>query len=149
MNEPETTLEFAVDSLLEVLPSVWDRIRSNFRAAGTSKFGITLEQFHTLRHIYKGCCYTGDIAEKRQVSCSAVSQAVDVLVTKGLITRAQESGDRRQFRLELTPYARQVLDENYMENRVLIKQKMAQLSGEQRAIVVQSMEILKAVFISA
>ena len=46
MDTPESLLKETVEGLLETLPPVWDRIRSNLRAAGTGKFGITLEQFH-------------------------------------------------------------------------------------------------------
>jgi DNA-binding MarR family transcriptional regulator len=149
MDTSETVPDAVVESILEVLPSVWDRIRSNFRAAGTNRFGISLEQFHTLRHIYRGYCHSGEIAEKRQVSCSAVSQAVDVLVAKGLVTRIQDRGDHRQVRLELTPYARQVLDENAEENRSYIRQKIGGVDPEGRATVMRAMEILKNTFLSA
>ncbi|GAB6277088.1 MAG: hypothetical protein SAMD01599839_16280 [Rectinema sp.] len=148
MDESETKLDAVVENLLEVLPSVWDRIRSNFRSAGTSKFGISMEQFHTLRHIYKGYCHGGEIAEKRQVSCSAVSQAIDALVAKGLVTRIQDSADRRQVRLELTVHARHVLDENAEENRSYIRQKMSDVEPEEREAVMRAMGILKNIFLS-
>lgn len=146
MNLFKPSLQETVDSVVETLPSVGDRIRSNLRAAGTGRFGITLEQFHVLRHIRHGYQSVGDLAEKKQISRSAVSQAVEVLVTKGLVTRHQESDDRRCVLLELTPHAREVLDANYEENRRWMEEKMAALTPEELCSVRQAMEILKKTF---
>ena len=76
MNASESLLRETVENVLETLPPVWDRIRSNLRAAATEQFGITLEQFHVLRHIRRGFQSVADLAEKKQISRSAVSQAV-------------------------------------------------------------------------
>jgi DNA-binding MarR family transcriptional regulator len=146
MATKDPLLQQTVDSVLETLPPVWDRIRSNFRAAATGKFGITLEQFHVLRHIRKGYHSVSDLAEKKQISCAAVSQAVDTLVAKGLVTRTQETGDRRCVRLELTAGASEVLDANFEENRLWMKGKMASLNAEEQLCIRKAMEILRATF---
>jgi DNA-binding MarR family transcriptional regulator len=135
-----------VDSLLETLPPVWERIRCNLRVAATKNFGITLEQFHFLRHIRHGYQSVGDLAEKKQISRSAVSQAVEELVTKGLVTRRQESDDRRCVLLELTPHASAVLDANFQENRIWMKGKMVSLTLEELNSIQHVMEILKKTF---
>ena len=149
MNPSEPSLDSAVDTVLETLPPVWDRIRSNLRLGATSKFGISLEQFHTLRHIRKGFCHTSALAEKRQISRPAISQAVAVLVARGLVTREPEKGDRRLVRLELTPYANEVLDENYRQNRQWTKERMAALTREETECLRRAMEILKKTFAAA
>ncbi len=142
----ESSLKETVEGLLEALPSVWDRIRSNLRAAGTGKFGITLEQFHVLRHIRRGYRSVGDLAAKKQISRSAVSQAIEVLVAKGLVTRRQEGGDRRRILLELTSHANEVLDANFAENRLWMEGKMASLDREDLGCVTRAMDILKRTF---
>jgi DNA-binding MarR family transcriptional regulator len=146
MDSSNPSLRKAVDSLLETLPPVWDRIRSNLRAAATAKFGISLEQFHVLRHIRHGYQSVADLAEKKQISRSAVSQAVNVLVAKGLVTRQEESEDRRCVRLTLTQHAAEVLDANYEENRIWMTEKMVSLSREEIATILRAMEILKSTF---
>jgi DNA-binding MarR family transcriptional regulator len=146
MAKKEAFLQGTVDSVLETLPPVWDRIRSNLRAAATGKFGITLEQFHVLRHIRKGYSSVSELAEKKQISRAAVSQAVDTLVAKGLVTRTQESGDRRCVLLQLTAYASEVLDANFEENRDWMKGKMASLTAEEQASIRGAMEILRKTF---
>jgi DNA-binding MarR family transcriptional regulator len=142
----ESPLLQTVDSLLETLPPVWERIRSNLRTAATKKFGITLEQFHVLRHIRHGYQSVGDLADKKQISRSAVSQAVEELVTKGLVTRRQESDDRRCVLLELTRHASAVLDANFQENRIWMKGKMVSLTLEELNSIQHVMEILKKTF---
>jgi DNA-binding MarR family transcriptional regulator len=146
MNTSESLLSQTVDSVLETLPAAWDRIRSNLRAAATGKFDITLEQFHVLRHIRQGWSTVGDLAEKKQISRSAVSQAVDVLVAKGLVTRCQESDDRRFVRLELTPHASEVMDANFAENRIWMKEKMTTLTVDELNTIRQAMAVLKNTF---
>ncbi len=140
------SLQRTVDSVLTTLPPVWDRIRSNLRIAATTRFGITLEQFHVLRHIRQGYQSVGELAVKKQISRSAVSQAVNVLVAKGLVTRRHESDDRRCVLLELTPHASRVLDANYQENRSWMKTRMASMSREEMKSVHQAMEILNRTF---
>ncbi len=130
MNSESIPLNQAVDIILETLPPVWDRIRSNLRAAGTAKFGITLEQFHILRHIRQGFQSVSDLAVKKQISRAAVSQAVNVLVAKGLVVRLPEQEDRRCVRLELTPYASGILSANFERNRMWMKEKMALLTAK-------------------
>jgi DNA-binding MarR family transcriptional regulator len=147
MNSCEPSLEQTVDSVVEALPLVWDLIRANLRAAATGKFGITLEQFHVLRHIRKGYNSVSDLAEKKQISRAAVSQAVEMLVSKGLVTRHQESEDRRCVRLELTPYAIEVLDANFDENRAWMKERMTSLTAEERALIQEAMKTLRKTFI--
>ncbi len=146
MNNPESSLPQTVDSVLETLPPVWDRIRSNLRTSATQKFSITLEQFHVLRHIRKGYQSVGDLAEKKQISRSAVSQAVEALVTKGLVTRRQESDDRRCVLLELTAHASAVMEANIQENRVWMKGKMRALTPAELKSIQKAMRILKKTF---
>jgi DNA-binding MarR family transcriptional regulator len=140
-------LKEAADGVLETLAPVWDRIRSKLRAAAIGKFGITLEQFHTLRHIRQGQSTVRDLAERRQVSPAAASQAVEILVKKGLVTRSQEGKDRRLVTLALTPYAREVLEANFEESRRWVRERMSGLRQEELANAARAMATLRATFL--
>jgi len=146
MKTPDPSLQLTVDSMLETLPPVWDRISYNLRTAAMGQFGISLAQFHVLRHIRHGCRSVGELAEKKQISPSAVSQAVEALVVKGLVTRVQESGDRRCVRLELTPRASDALDANFRENHIWMEGKMALLTPADLESIRKSMGILRKTF---
>jgi DNA-binding MarR family transcriptional regulator len=146
MTSSDDLLMQSVDQVISTLPGVWDQIRSNLRAAAITNFGISLEQFHVLRHIRRGYDSVAVLAEKKQISRPAVSQAVDELVRKGLVTRHPNPDDRRSVRLELTPYAREAMDENFDKNCIWMKDKMKDLTVEELTQVIQTMEILKKTF---
>ena len=135
-----------VTSIMDTLPTVWNRIRSNLRAAAIKKFGISLDQFHTLRYIRRGYDTVTSLAEVRQISAPATSQAVEVLVQKGLVTRTQQQEDRRCVRLALTPYASKILDENYDETLEWVKQKMLGMTQDDLETVKRAMQILQSTF---
>ncbi len=69
-----------------------------------------MEQFHILRHIRRGLGSVSELAEVKQISRSAISQAVDLLVERGLICRLQNAQDRRNIPLELTEAGNSLLD---------------------------------------
>ena len=142
----EELLKQSVDILMDALPGVWDRIRSNLRAAAIDNFDITLEQFHVLRHIRAGYDSVAVLAAKKQISCPAVSQSVEVLVTKGLVTREINPKDRRSSRLNLTSYAHAVMDANGMKNREWMKEQIKALTPDELKKIIETMEILRETF---
>jgi DNA-binding MarR family transcriptional regulator len=142
----DKTLHLAIDRFWETFPSVWDMIRGNIRAIATENFEITVEQFHILRHIRKGRGSVSELAEVKQISRSAISQAVDVLVDKGLITRQTKPEDRRYVTLELTKNGNDLLNAIFERNRAWMMIKMASLSQEELNNINRAMELLKKTF---
>ena len=121
----EENLRQTIDQFWETVPMVWNLIRSHLRTIAAEQFDISVEQFHVLRHIRKGLTSVCDIADARQISRSAVSQAAELLVEKGLITRRQEAGDRRFVHLALTPEGEDLLNQVFQQNRAWMMEKMA------------------------
>jgi len=76
----------------------------------------------------------------------AISQAIDALVAKGLVTRAQEEGDRRRVALALTPLAAKVLDDKLDETRAWIEGRLASLDAGQLEVVRAALDSLRLVF---
>ena len=146
MTQDNSPLQEVVDQVINTLPGVWDRIRSKLRASAISNFDITLDQFHVLRHIRRGYTSVAELAEKKQISRPAVSQAVQILVKKGLVTRQTDASDRRSIHLELTPYAQKVMDANFDNMRVWVNEQMQSLTPAELDQVMQAMEILKRTF---
>jgi DNA-binding MarR family transcriptional regulator len=139
----EETLQQIIERLWETFPPVWEGIRRNLRAIATDQFNISVEQFHILRHIRKGQKSVSELAEIKQISRPAISQAVEVLVEKGLITRKQSKGDRRYVELELTDQGKDLLNAIFDENRKWMMEKMAALSPEEAASITRGLDILK------
>jgi Transcriptional regulators len=144
--ERTAAVERTAATVLATIPPVWDTIRVNLRLAATGKFGISLEQFHVLRQIRRGHASVGQIAAVKQISKSAASQAVEALALKGLVARSPNGDDRRFVRIELTPYATSVLEENLRETREWMTDRMGNLSPKELKTIEDAMIVLGRVF---
>lgn len=133
----------AIDRFWETVPSLWGTIRTHIRAAATAKFDITVEQFHILRHVRHGTGSISELATAKNISRPAISQAVEVLVKKGLLTRVQSTQDRRFVELALTEAGNELLDTVFKETRDWMKQQMNALSNAELETIANAMEALK------
>ena len=136
----------AIDRFWETIPPVWNLVRSNLRCIASENFEISVEQFHILRHIRKGITSVSELAAVKQISRPAISQAVDILVEKGLIARQQDANDRRYVHLRLTPEGDGLLNKIFQENRAWMTEKMAAFDPETLNRVIEGLGILKTIF---
>lgn len=135
-----------IDRFWESVPPVWNRIRTNVRGIAAEKFGITVEQFHILRHIHKGYGSVSELAEAKGISRPAISQAVDLLVSKGLVARRENMDDRRYVQLELTEGGEKLLLAIFRENRAWMAGKLSVLTPEQMSLISNALDVLKSAF---
>lgn len=142
----QEALDETLDQFWETVPMVWNQIRSHLRTIATEQFNITVEQFHVLRIIRKGFTSVSEIADARGISRPAVSQAVDTLVEKGLLTRRQVKNDRRFVHLELTPAGEDLLDQIFQQNRAWMKQKMTVLSASDLSQITEALISLRSAY---
>ena len=143
----EEILQQMIDRFWETIPPVWNHVKKNVAMTAAEHFGITIEQFHILRHVRKGVGSVSELANVKQISRSAISQALDALVEKGLITRTHETEDRRYVKLELTPSGCDLLQAIFEKNRAWMMDQMDELSPEELDMLIQSMTLLKKTFI--
>ena len=146
MEENSPNLNLAIDQFWDTVPRVWNIIRGHVRTIAAEQFEISVEQFHVLRHIRKGLTSVKDIAEARQISRPAISQAAETLVEKGLITRREEVGDRRYVHLALTPQGDELLNQIFQQNRAWMREKMAALSAHELDTMREGLRLLKSSF---
>jgi DNA-binding MarR family transcriptional regulator len=142
----EELIPVAIEAFWGTIPSVWNRIKGNLRSIAVDQYGISVEQFHILRHIRKGLTSVSDLAEVRQISRSGISQAVDVLVDRGLICRLQNARDRRNIPLELTEAGNTLLDAIWEKNRAWMSGRMTSLSEQELNTLTCGMQILAKTF---
>jgi DNA-binding MarR family transcriptional regulator len=142
----EETLQLAIDRFWETIPPIWGHIRRNLAEIAAENFEISVEQFHILRHIRKGLGSVSELAEVKQISRPAISQAVDILVDKGLVSRQQDPNDRRYVHLVLTPAGNELLNALFKKNRAWMAEKMAGLSDEQLIAITAALNTLKSAF---
>jgi DNA-binding MarR family transcriptional regulator len=145
-NTCEQLIPVAIDAFWSTIPPVWNRVKGNVRATAVEEFDISVEQFHILRHIRKGLTSVSELAEVKQISRSAVSQAVDILVERGLICRHQNASDRRNIPLELTDSGNRLLDTISEKNRAWMKSQMLSLTVQELNALTSAMEILARTF---
>lgn len=128
MNAKEEDIyQQTIDRFWETVPPVWNAVRSHLRSLAAQQFDITVEQFHILRYIRRKADSISALAAIGRISRPAISQGVDALVQKGMISRQQDPSDRRFIRLELTPGGNALLDALFTRNREWMKTRLAAL----------------------
>jgi DNA-binding MarR family transcriptional regulator len=135
-----------IDRFWECVPATWNQVRMNLRATAAQDFDISFEQFTILRHIRRGSKSISELAEARRISRPAISQAVEMLVGRGLISRQQSTQDRRWVDLELTPSGNDILNTIFQKNSVWMAEKLAVLSPEELQSLLLGLEALKKTF---
>ena len=142
----EQLIPAAIEAFWSTIPPVWNRVKGNVRTIALENFDISVEQFHILRHIRRGLTSVSELAEVKQISRSAISQAVDILVERGLICRRQNVIDRRNIPLELTESGNALLDTISEKNRACMKSRMRALTAQDLQTLTSAMEILAGTF---
>jgi DNA-binding MarR family transcriptional regulator len=137
------SLRQAVETFWETVPPFWQRIRAHIHQVATEQFDISVEQFHILRHIRRGQASVSELAEAKNISRPAISQAVNLLVNKGFITRIPDTRDRRHVRLALTASGDALLDAIFDETRQWMIQILSPLSDEELQSLTQGMDSLR------
>ena len=111
--------------------------------AGSSDFDISAIQFATLFLLAGEAELTiKRVAELLGRSVSATSRMLDQLVMRGLISRTEDTRDRRTKRVSLSENGQafiQTLEQKRAEAQITV---MAYLSPEECAIVEQAMQLL-------
>jgi DNA-binding MarR family transcriptional regulator len=138
-------LRQAVDGFWESFPPLWRMIQTHIREVAVEQFNITVEQFHILRHIRRGRDSVSALAKAKDISRPAISQSVDLLVTKGLIMRTIDPQDRRHVKLDLTADGNALMDAIFGDTRQWMMKIFALLSTNEIQALTRSMESLKKV----
>ena len=140
-------LQQTIDHFWETIPPVWNNVKSHVRLIATEKFDISVEQFQILRHILRGMNSVSELANIRHISRPAVSQAINVLVDKGLLTRHHSADDRRFVELKLTQSGDELLNAIFENNNIWMKEKLSELCQNEINCLINAMEVLKKTFV--
>jgi len=139
-------LKDTIDDFWETFPSLWHSIRARIREVATAEFDITVEQFHILRRIHKGRDSVSKLADAKHISRPAISRAVDIMVNKGLVTRAQDPADRRYVQLALTEEGQTLLDAIFSKNRAWMASRLISLEKSELDAIRSGMNALSKAF---
>jgi DNA-binding MarR family transcriptional regulator len=141
------TLELTLDRFWETVPPLWSQIRAHIRSVATESFDLSVEQFHILRYIRRGRWSVSELAQAKNISRPAISQGVDMLVNKGLVTRTTHPDDRRYVELALTQEGNALLDAVFQNTRAWMLTRLAALSQDELENVDHAMESLKKMLV--
>jgi nucleoside triphosphatase len=137
-------LRQAVETYWETLPPFWQRIRGHIRQTAEG-FDLSFEQFQILRHIRRGQCTVSELAEAKNISRPAASQAVAALVDKSLVTRTTDALDRRHIRLALTISGDTLLDKIMNNTRQWMMEVLSPLGEAELISLAQAMRTLQKI----
>jgi DNA-binding MarR family transcriptional regulator len=99
-----------------------------------SSDALTMNQLATLGTLNRcGEMTVGELARIERVKPPSMTRTVNSLAEAGLVTRRPHPTDGRQVVVDITPAARQVLDEDRRRRDAWLAQRLAALAPEQRA----------------
>ena len=133
----------AIEQFWETVPPLWGMIRSRIRASAETDFGITVEQFHVLRYVNRGMDSMRELASAKNISLPAISQAVEILVQKGLLRRLQSKEDRRHVDLSLTKEGNALLEALFGRMKAWMRERMACMTADELETIGRAMDSLR------
>ncbi len=140
---PKQTTELALDRFWETVPPLWGQVRAHLRQTASEKFSISVEQFQILRLVRSGRNCVSELADAKRISRPAISQGVDALVNKKLLTRKQDRNDRRHTELALTAAGNAMLDAVFDDTRAWMRPRLSVLTSSELENVIRAMDSLK------
>ena len=139
------TPEECAHEMLEVVPLVMRTIRTEMRGARAP--GLSVPQFRTLVHLNRhGTASLSDVATFLGQTLPSASVLVDGLVSRDLVARETDPKDRRRIILRVTESGRAAYQTAQSATEACLAERVVGLGGEERAIVMQALEILRPVF---
>src|SRR5438874_12759364 len=103
---------------------------TRYALAGLEKTGLGISDFAVLEALlHKGPLPVNVIGPKVNLTPGSISVAVDRLVAKGLVSRAESSEDRRVRIVALTPRGKSVITPVFREHVAAMERVFAGLSG--------------------
>lgn len=120
-------------------------IRTQLRKHGAQV--LSVPQFRALAFVNrnKGASLS-DVADHIGLALPSMSTLVDGLVERNYVTRRTHQDDRRRMTLMLTESGEKTLKRAREGTQVYLTEMLSQLSEVERASIIRSMQILRAVF---
>ncbi|HYM40782.1 MAG TPA: MarR family transcriptional regulator [Thermoplasmata archaeon] len=132
--------------VLETVPPVMQFIRTEMRRHRS--LNISVPQFRVLTFLERRSGGSlSDVAERVGLSLPAMSRLIDGLVERKLLTREDSPADRRRIALRITETGRDLVRTAREGALERLAEMLGSLSGDERARVIESMEILRPLFV--
>src|SRR6266545_4053686 len=113
--------------------------RLHGRVLGQLAVPLTYRQHRILVRVSEGHTSLAAIAAFGNLTLPPVSESVDGLVRRGLLTRRERTGDRRALHLGLTPLGRSACVAGQLAVGEVAEHLIRELPGEQRRLLHESL----------
>jgi DNA-binding MarR family transcriptional regulator len=131
--------------VLDSVPLVWRVIRAEFRKHGAKE--ISVPQYRILAFVFRNeGASLSEVGDYIGLTLPTMSELVDGLVTRGLISRRTDREDRRRMTLALTEAGRARHESARTETMAYLEGRLRQLSTSERATITLAMRMLRDVF---
>ena len=137
--------EESASELLEVVPIIMRDIRSEMRSRRSPD--LTVPQFRTLVFVNRneGSSLL-EVATFMGLTPPSASRLVDILISRGLMTREEHPSDRRRVKLGVTRRGHTVLENCTRGTLAHLSDKLSCVGAEDREVIVRAMQTLRSVF---
>jgi DNA-binding MarR family transcriptional regulator len=139
-----TPTQDTATQIFELGPRIARMIRQTMKEIQGAN--LTLPQYRILARVNAGMGKASVLCEIQGVSLPAMSRMVDTLVRKGLLLRTDNTEDRRQVVLKLSPAGRKAHD--HLKTSVLdeVVQRLEQLNKNQQQELATSLRLIESIF---
>jgi DNA-binding MarR family transcriptional regulator len=132
-----------INTLGDFLPLFNDKLASIFPAVGRKARPLTKSQVGVLVLLRRVAGRTAtDLGAALIVTKAGLTSILDVMESQGLLARAEDAGDRRKIRLELTEAGRNAADAVMSETERLVAERIRSLSAGDREKLVRHLAVL-------
>jgi DNA-binding MarR family transcriptional regulator len=127
--------------LLELLKTLFGSTFRQILWRNAAELELTYAQAQVLFYVaqHPGC-HMGQVAKTFNVTLSAITQIVDRLVQKQLLTRVSNPTDRRVYILELTPEGKALVQELEKLQVEVLEPVLQRLSARDRGYLIKGLE---------
>ena len=139
------TSDESASELLDVVPIVMRDIRSEMRSRRSPD--LTVPQFRALVFVNrnKGTSLL-EVANHMGLTPPSVCRLVDVLISRGFMTREEHPSDRRRVKLAVTRRGATVLETCRKGTLAHLSGKLSCLAADDMAAILKAMQALRNVF---
>jgi DNA-binding MarR family transcriptional regulator len=138
-----TGRESAARCVVDVIPRVMRTLAQEFRSTG---YLPTPVHCVLLVCLAEGPHNLTELAEKLAVSLPTMSNSINTLVERGLVSRSRAAEDRRMVVVEMTPEGQAILDKTTCSVAGRVGEFLASLSPGECELLLSGLEILDACF---
>ena len=141
------TPEQSASELLDVVPIVMRDIRSEMRSRRSPD--LTVPQFRALVFVnrHKGSSLL-EVAHHMGLTPPSVCRLVDVLISRGFMTREEHPTDRRRVKLAVTSRGATVLEACRKGTLAHLSGRLSCLASDDMEVILKAMQVLRNVFVT-